>query len=181
MKKSLLLAFMLIGFISSSFAGTNEKALKVAKANLTWIKQLATDPILLADVKSQNDLNLSTSQAQKLQTEWQKIGISESVKPYLNKPSAAAMRKTMAQKPILIKCFLLDRQGNIVATAPKSRDFIHGTEDKFLKCYNGGDGKVWIGPAMLDVSTKIYSIQVAVPVQDGGKAIGVLVATLSLE
>lgn len=181
MNKTFFFSFLILGLAPSLFAGTADKTAHAAKTNLPWILKLAADPAVQTDVKAQNAKNLSADQAKSIQADWVKIGISETVKPFLNKPSVAAMKKAMSQNPILIKCFVLDNQGYIVSTTPKSKDFIHGTEEKFVKSFNGGSGKTWVGPAMLDVSTKIYSVQVAVPVSEGDKTLGILIATLSLE
>ncbi len=181
MKNIFFFPFLILGFVSSTFAGTADKAAHTAKTNLPLIQKMAADPAVLTDVKAQNIQNMTAEHAKSIQADWEKIGISETVKPYLNKPSVAVMKKAMAQNPLLIKCFILDNKGYIVSTNPKSRDFIHGTEDKFVKSFNGGSGKTWVGPAMLDVSTKIYSVQVGVPVKDGNQTIGILIATLSLE
>jgi hypothetical protein len=162
--------------------GHSNAAQKVAKKYLPTLQKLAAEKTVIDDIQAQNALGMTAADAQALQDKWSKsIGIPEYVKPYLEKPSCKTMKAYMAQVPVMVKCFTLDGQGNIVGTVPKSHDFIHGTENKFTNCFNQGKGKVVVNPAQLDISTKIYSVQISVPVMSDSKTIGVLIATLSLE
>ncbi len=174
-----LAGFMAVGAAGAS--GDSKKSDKMVKRCLPVIQQLAAEKTVVSDTVDQNAHPLNADAAQKLQEDWEEIGIADSVKPYLNKPSCATIKAYKDKLPTAVKFFTLDAQGNVVATVPKSKDFIHATEEKFVKCYNGGNGKVFVDKAKLDVSTKIYSVQVAAPIQDGGKTVGVLVVTLSLE
>lgn len=176
---SLLLA---AGLAAPAWAGGESARVKAAvKKYLPVIRQLAAEKTVVADIEEQESQKMTPEQAQKIQADWVQIGIADSVQPYLSKPSCATIKGYQDRLPTAVKFFTLDDQGNVVASLPKSHDFIHATEDKYIQCYNGGRGKVVVGKASIDVSTKIYSFQVSVPVLDGGRTVGVLVATLSLE
>lgn len=172
-------------------AGTREKIVfesivqnkikKILHLYLPLIKQMAGEEALIQDVSDRNNTPLKPGEAQKIQKAWVEIGLSDLERPYLYSPSSETIRGYESRIPGMVKCFILDQQGNVVGTAPKSKDFIHGQMDKFLKCYNHGQGQVYVNPPQLDISTKIYAVQVSVPILDQGRTIGVLVATLSLE
>lgn len=184
MKKIILLA--LLGVLarpvfSDSQGGGSEKAGKAVREYLPLLTRLAAEKNLVRDVQARDNAPLSAEQARKIQAEWIQIGIEDVKKPYLYGDASQAIRLYEPRIPTLVKCFVLDDQGNVVGAVPECTDFIHGQMDKFLKCYNNGRGRVYVNPPGLDVTTKIYSVQVSVPVFDGTKTIGVLVATLSLE
>ena len=86
---------------------------------------------------------------------------------------------TKAQ-PTLIEAFVMDNQGANVATYPFTSDYWQGDEEKWSASYNGGDGKVFVGPLELDTSTQTYAVQVSAPVLDRGETIGVLVVGVTI-
>ncbi len=159
----------------------SRKVAKVVQKYLPLLQQLAAEKSVVQEVQGRNNSPLSPEQEERIQAEWVQIGHANSEKPFLYNSASQTIRAYESKIPFMVKCFLLDDQGNVVGTSPECKDFIHGQMDKFLKCYNKGSGRVFVNPAGLDVSTKIYSVQVSVPVWDGPKTIGVLVATLSLE
>lgn len=167
-------------FPDSTWNGSG-KAEKVVQENLPLLCQLAAEKNLVQDVRSRDKVPLNAEQAQKIQAEWVQIGIADSKKSYLYGEASQTIRLYESKIPSMVKCFALDNQGNVVGAVPACSGFIHGQMDKFRKCYNNGSGRVFLNPAGLDVSTKIYSVQVSVPIFDGSKTIGVLVSTLSLE
>ncbi len=154
---------------------------KVVRKYLPLLQQLAMEKTLVQEVLARDNAPLSTELAEKIQAEWVQIGHAESEKSYLYNGASQVICAYESKIPSMIKCFVLDDQGNVVGTVPECSDFIHGQMNKFSQCYNNGKGRVFVNPAGLDVSTKIYSVQVSVPVSDGSKTIGVLVTTLSLE
>ena len=73
------------------------------------------------------------------------------------------------------EAFLCDNQGANVAVSKLTSDYWQGDEDKWIKSFNNGNGKVFFGDPEFDQSSQAMQIQVSVPVLDGGKTIGVLV------
>jgi len=71
--------------------------------------------------------------------------------------------------------FLCDKRGAVVGESPKTSDYWQGDEEKFVECYNRGDGNVFIGDLEFDDSTQSYTVQISIPVKDDGKTIGVLI------
>ncbi|HVM32941.1 MAG TPA: PDC sensor domain-containing protein [bacterium] len=178
--RSWILAFVLCLAGNCLGAGSSRDP-KVAEAYLPVLRQLAAEEGLVREVQARDAHPISDSQAQKIQKTWADIGISDLERPYLFNGASEAIRAYESRVPPMFKCFVLDQQGNVVGTAPECKDFMHGRMPKFLKCYNGGQGRVYLNPPGLDISTQIYSVQASVPVVLKNRTLGVLVATLSLE
>lgn len=176
--KKISLFLLALGATLPAFAAP-DLAEKIARQYLPLLQKLAGEKFLLREVRARNASPLTPEEAQKVENAWTEIGISDLEHPYLFNPATQVIHGYEYRIPPMFKCFVLDQWGNVVGTDPQSTHFIHGPMDKFLKCYNRG--RVYINPPGLDVSTKIYSVQVSVPVFDRGRTIGVLVATLSLE
>ncbi len=181
MSKTVLLLLAVFVAMPSPALPSQGRIGEVVQKSLPLLERLAAEKSVIQDILVRNATPLPPTEVQKIQREWTEIGISDLERPYLHNGSSEEMRRYEPWIPVMLKCFVLDCRGNVVGTAPQCNDFVHGTMDKFLKCYNRGRGRVYLSPAGLDVSTKIYSIQVSVPVFCEGRTIGVLVATLSLE
>jgi hypothetical protein len=78
--------------------------------------------------------------------------------------------------------FLTDKYGCNVAVTNKTTDFWQGDEDKFLKSFCGGKGKIYVGKAYYDRSTRLVLRHVSIPVYDpdSENAIGVLVVGVNI-
>src|SRR3972149_2781052 len=76
------------------------------------------------------------------------------------------------------EAFLNAAQGEKVAFVEKTTSYIHKGSAKFDVPF--GSGKSWQGQPEFDESAQTYQIQVSVPVQSGGKAIGALVVGVNL-
>ena len=86
-------------------------------------------------------------------------------------------KKIESSSGTLDKVFLNGAQGEKVAFAEKTISYIHKGQEKFDVPMS--TGKPWqMTKPWFDESLQAYAIQVAVPVVDGGKAIGVLVASV---
>ena len=59
-------------------------------------------------------------------------------------------------------------------------DYWQGDEEKWIDCWNGGNGKIYIGALKLDESTNTVAAQVSAPVLDRGKTIGVLIVGVTI-
>jgi hypothetical protein len=168
-------------FLANQGLGASPQVQKVAKRYLPVLEKLAGEKALIREVLARDATPITDDRALKIQEAWSHIGISSLERPYLYNGASETIRTYQSKIPSMFKCFVLDRQGNVVGTVPECKDFIHGQMDKFTKCFNGGQGRVYINPPKLDVSTEIYSVQVSVPVFNQGQTVGVLVASLSLE
>lgn len=88
-------------------------------------------------------------------------------------------RKIEASGGSLDKAFVSAAQGEKVAFGEKTISYLHKGQDKFDVPMS--TGKAWqMSKPWFDESLQAYALQVAVPVIDGGKPIGVLVASVPL-
>jgi len=156
-------------------------AAKLLKANRPALEALAANPDVVADVRARNAKPLSPEEAGAIQRRWTAADQSDAsyATPYLDNRSAAAFKAAMAKCKGLTKVFSLDQAGNIAASVPKAKDFLHGSEGKFSKAF--ASGKLEANAATADKSTKKWSVQFSLPIRDAGRTIGVLVATFPLE
>jgi hypothetical protein len=159
----------------------DEKTQKVVRQCLPFLEQIAREKNIIADVLIHNASPLSPDQIQRDQEDWKKIGITDFKQTILFSQSSDVIRQYEPRLPLMVKCFVLDQQGDVVGAVPQSNSFAHGKMDKFLKSFNQGRGRIYVNEPALDISTHIYSVQVSVPIFSGGQTIGVLTATLSLE
>jgi hypothetical protein len=159
----------------------DEKLQKVVKQYLPFLEQISREKNVISDVLIHDASPLSPDQIQRDQEEWKKIGISDFKQTILFSQSSDVIRQYEPRLPLMIKCFVLDQQGDVVGAVPQSNSFAHGKMDKFLKSFNHGLGRIYVNEPGLDISTHIYSVQVSLPIFSGGQTIGVLTATLSLE
>ena len=86
--------------------------------------------------------------------------------------------KIEASNGTFTEAFLNAAQGEKVSFVEKTTSYIHKGSAKFDVPF--GSGKSWQGPAEFDESAQTYQIQISVPVQAGGKAIGALVVGVNL-
>lgn len=159
----------------------DEKLQKVVRQCLPVLEQIAREKNIMGDVLIHNASPLSPAQIQSDEAEWEKMGISDFKQTILFSQSSDVIRQYEPRLPLMVKCFVLDQQGDVVGAVPECNNFAHGRMDKFLKAFNQGRGQIYVNPPGLDISTNIYSVQVSLPIFSGGQTIGILVATISLE
>ena len=89
----------------------------------------------------------------------------------LNSPAGQLIQKWEADKN-LNKLFLRDQKANLIAGSSKTLLFNSGSRGSAI---NALKGQVWTDNDIKpDPTTQIKSVQVSVPVLDGGQAIGIL-------
>ena len=145
---------------------------KQAKVLATW----AADPVVVAAVKEQNAKGPIAGMDN---TKWKAVRRSDPIVQALvgNAAGQLLRKKIDASNGTLDKAFLNGAQGEKVAFAEKTISYIHKGQDKFDVPMS--TGKAWqMTKPWFDESLQGYAMQVAVPVMDGGKAIGVLVASV---
>ncbi|MBA4368112.1 MAG: hypothetical protein C0403_10805 [Desulfobacterium sp.] len=169
-----------IGFCSIVSAEEIGKRMKaIIKAHEKNIKEWVNAPLLIESVKEQNNKKTSLEEIKRIDKDWV-AGKADDFAIGLQKNKAGDFLHTkMIENTILYaEMFLCDNQGAVVGEYPKTSDYWQGDEDKFIKCFNNGNGQVYIGPLEFDESSKTNSVQIALPVFDNGKTIGVLVVGL---
>jgi hypothetical protein len=89
------------------------------------------------------------------------------------------MKDAFAKEMTLVDCFTLDAQGRVVGAIYKPHDFIQGQTPWFVNCFNHGQGRVYVGKPL--PSGQVSTIEISMPVTDGARTVGVLVATVLQE
>ncbi len=154
-----------------------EKTKTLLDKYLIILKKYAENPTIVNAVEVQNAKNVPLREIKAIDREWTAGGKKElAVRLQKNSVGLFLHEKIKENKESLAELFLCDRKGAIVGEYPKTTDYWQGDEKKFIECYNGGNGKVFVGPLVYDESTKSFSVQISVPVRDGGKTIGALIA-----
>src|SRR5262245_60088615 len=147
---------------------------KVA-AVMPTIKKIAADPEVVKAVRQQNGKKLSLDAIKLLDKEWTAAtGVSEAMKPYLEGACTKAIAKYKSPLPAIVEAFAMDNQGALVCSINKTSDYWQGDEDKWQKSFADGKGSDFVDKPKFDDSSQAYSVQVSVPVSDGGKVIGAI-------
>ena len=151
-----------------------QKALDKQKAEAaTW----AADPVIVKAVKDQN---AKGPIADMDNAKWKSVRRTDPmIDEFLNNDAARSLKtKADAANGLVSEAFLSAAGGEKVAFLEKTSSYIHKGAPKFDVPFT--TGAAWQGKAEFDESSQTYAIQVSVPVNDGGKAIGVLVMGVNL-
>lgn len=180
MKSIVRLAVIALCVAASSFAATPDEA-RLRAIAAEKLAPLAQDPALIAAVRAQNALQRTLTDIQAADAAWMATpGISAAMRPLLDSPVAANLRAARATVPALSEAFVMDLLGANVAMTDKTSDFWQGDEAKFTACIKDG-GQIWVGKVEFDESSQSYSVQVSLPVIDGGVVIGAVCFGLDVE
>jgi hypothetical protein len=139
------------------------------------IEAWAAEPVIVEAVRAHNQ-SCPPEQAALTQEKWRALTVLDPlVRGFTKNPAGQALK---AKKSDLItEAFLSDAAGLKVAFIAKTSNWSHKGKPKHDVPMTG---KVWQGPIEVDESSGMQQVQVAVPVLDGGKAIGSLVVGLSV-
>ncbi|MBI5555344.1 MAG: PAS domain-containing protein [Elusimicrobia bacterium] len=97
------------------------------------------------------------------------------VQKYIHNTSGAQLYKSAQLREKVAEIFITDRFGGLVATSAKTSDFFQADEEWWQKTFQGGAGKVYVGPIEFEASSQAWSIPIGVPIRDlQGKVIGIL-------
>lgn len=165
---------------SSAFAAGKELDAKQKAAvtqHLAEVAKWAASPKVVADVKAQNARGPLEGMDE---GKWKSLKRSDPIVKAFQDGAAGKLlaEKLGASKGLFVEAFLSGTRGEKVAFVGKTTSYIHVGKPKFDVPFT--TGKPWIGQPEFDESTQSQTVQVSVPVVDGGKAIGVLVVGLSV-
>lgn len=102
------------------------------------------------------------------QDTWKALPVLDPKVRYFSKNPAGEILKSKKSE-LISEAFINAADGTKVAFLSKSSNWSHKGKAKHD---DPMAGKTWQGPIEMDESTGLKSVQVAVPVLDGGKAIG---------
>jgi hypothetical protein len=156
--------------------------LQKVQGMMEQLRTIARAPEVLEAVRGQNARKLTPRSIQKLDAEWMaSAGVSAFMRPYLENPCADFLRKAQQHLPAMADAFVMDNQGALVAATQRTSDYWQGDEAKWRRSFAGGAGSEFIDRPDFDESLQAYAVQVSLPVMDGGKAIGAVTFSLSLD
>lgn len=177
MRKSVFvvaIAAIAIGGFSIAFAGEPAPA-KVKVLAESKLKAFGSDTVIVAAVKGANAEHRTIDQIKARDAEWQKTaGVVDYMQALMDNTCGKHLHKLQADLPYLAEVFVMDNQGANVAMSDKTSDYWQGDEPKWQESYKGGAGAVHISDVKFDDSAQTYTVQISVPVVDGGKAIGAI-------
>ncbi len=180
MKTTFRLTSLLLALTATVFGAAPDEA-KFRAIAAEKLAPLASDPALVAAVRAQNALNHSLAEIQEADKAWMATpGINDVMRKLIDSPVAAQLRAARTGLPALAEAFVMDKQGANVAMTDKTSDYWQGDEAKFTACIKDA-GSIWIGKVEFDESTQSYSVQISVPVVDGGAVIGAVCFGLDVE
>ena len=136
----------------------------------------AADPVIVAAVTEQNGKGPLAGMDN---AKWKTVRRSDPiVQAMVKSPAGEFLKKKIeGSGGALDKAFVSAAHGEKVAFAEKTISYVHKGQEKFDVPMS--TGKPWqMSKEWFDESLQGYAIQVAVPVMDGGKTIGVIVASV---
>lgn len=168
---------------SWAFEGLDSEALSERMQSILFnraekLREWAHSPMLVAALKEQNAKSTSLDEIKKIDEAWLAGTNADFAKSLQQNAVGKYLQGKVSGSPIYVEAFLCDKQGAVVGEFPGTTDYWQGDEDKFTKSFNGGSGKLFIGPIALDKSTDTISVQMSVPVKEANETIGVLVVGL---
>ncbi|MHB9118309.1 MAG: PDC sensor domain-containing protein [Burkholderiales bacterium] len=133
----------------------------------------AANPVLIAAVKEAN----AKGPGGMNNGAWNDLNDNDpKVKAFQTSAAGKQLSKLEADKNIS-KLYIRDDKGNLVASSNKPLLFNTFTRPQFSNPFKG---KAWSANEMKpDPSTQVMSVQIAVPIMDGGKPIGVMNSSVS--
>lgn len=176
--KTTIAAFLLCASFTHLFAADGKLAPEIQakideqkKAVAEW----AAEPAIIAAVHQQNKLGPLPGMTNE---KWKALAPTDPAVQALQTNEAGVWLTTKLKKSdgLLTEAFLSGAKGEKVAFVEKPSNYSHAKNAKFEEPMSG---KTWQGEAEMDESAKTYEVQIAVPVLDEGKPIGVLVVGIS--
>lgn len=133
---------------------------------------ITTNPILIAEVKSQNAKNISLETIKKTDDEWKaKEGEVPLQEELMANATATELNRLLKGIPQVVECFVMDNKGANVGQINNTSDYWQGDEPKWEKSFNNGQGGIEIGKKEIDESTAIAQQQVSLPLSDSDGAV----------
>lgn len=162
--------------LNSQITASADGSDKIKEFTKTKLLALATNPVIVAEVKSQNAKKMSMDEIKKIDEEWSNAEDELPIQTEkMNNACAKELSSVVASNPMIAEIFVMDNQGGNVGQNRLTSDYWQGDEPKWQNVYNGGKGGILIDKEKLDKSTNIMTQQISVPVLDeNGQVIGAI-------
>jgi methyl-accepting chemotaxis protein len=166
-------------------AGTvGDQAAQIIQASATNLEVLALSQDVIDEVISFNREYADTSDAEieKFDQLWQDGDPAADVviDPVLNSPLSDRLRAYMEEFPENVEVFLTGDRGFNIAMSGQTGDFLQAGEGWWDTAYDNGAGQTFIDDVELDTSSNVYAINIATPVRNGSKVVGILRTTVDI-
>lgn len=117
---------------------------------------------------------------QTLERDWATAeATSPLVSSVLTNPVANILHTFQARNPLLVEILVTDDQGRIAAGTNKTTDYWQADEAWWQQARALGPDKAWVEGIQFDESAGIYSIDMAVPIYESDRRVGVLKAVIN--
>ncbi|HEX7654270.1 MAG TPA: hypothetical protein VF607_12245 [Verrucomicrobiae bacterium] len=180
MKSWIITLTLIIGWLAQpGFQAKAESLDATAQAKvdkkIAVIQAWAADPVIVNAVKAQNASTPADYQTM-TQDKWAQATIMDPLVRSLTKNEVGQFLKSK-KDDVITEAFVSDANGLKVGFLSKTTNWSHKGKAKHE---DPMAGKIWQGAVETDASTGLIQVQIAVPIMDGGKAIGSMVVGLSV-
>lgn len=180
--KIICIAALIMALLSVELIFGGEKAPDEVIKLADELASLGKDTVIIKAVKKQNSQGLTLAQIKVHDEKWKNTpGIVDYMAKLMNSDCGKYLKKIQKKYGYLSEIFVTDNQGANVAMTDKTSDYWQGDEDKFIKTFNKGKGKVFIDDIEFDDSAQAYLVQISVPVLDKGRTIGVITFGINVD
>lgn len=178
---------MFFGLVVTALMGANglvsaEEVPQKVKDLAPKLAEIGSDPVIVSAVKAANAENKTLDQIKATDDKWRsEAGIADYMQALMDSECGKHLADIKEGAEYYTEMFVMDNQGANVCMSDKTSDYWQGDEDKFQKSFADGQGAIHIGEVEFDDSSQAYSVQVSVPVKDGGAVIGAITIGLDIE
>ena len=148
-------------------------------AHAATVSGWTTDKVILDAVRAQNAKKLTLAQIQNDDSLWM-AGKNDALIKQMTTGVCADHLRQLASAAGFGETFVMDNQGALVCATEKTSDYWQGDESKWSRAFADGKGATFIDRPKFDESAKANLAQISVPIMDGGRAIGVITAGVTL-
>ena len=161
-----------------------EQAAAVIQTSAKNLEVLALSPDIIDAVKEANAAyaSLSENEIVSMDQDWQDEAPSmkETVDQIENNELSDRLRAYMLQFPENVEVFATGTRGLNVAMSARTGDFLQAGEGWWDTSYAQGQGMTFIDNVELDASSGIYAINIATPIFDRSRVVGILRTTVDV-
>lgn len=150
---------------------------------IRFATHMSYQPNIIRAVEAQNNQKLTLNEIKSRDQMWISAngGGNSLIREITRNDIARYLKRRVENNTAIDEVFITDNQGANVAAYPPTSDYWQGDEGKFTESFNGGNGKVFIGPLEQDASTNKTQVQISSPIISNNETIGVLVMGVSVD
>jgi hypothetical protein len=162
---------------------TDAQIEQLLDVKIRFATHMAFQPNIIRAVESQNGQKLSLATIKERDEMWigANGGTNALIREITRNDIARYLQRRVENNSAIDEVFITDNQGANVAAYPPTSDYWQGDEGKFTSSFNGGKGKIFIGPLEQDASTQKSQVQISAPIVSNNETIGVLIMGVSVD